>query len=65
MRPESTRNRSYGAHHAGTAEGLKPEILLPHLAAIAEDVRSGMSAAEAISRRSLQLRRTLKEANRK
>lgn len=62
MRPESVRLRSYGAHHAGTAPGIKPEVLLPHLAAIAADVRAGIPAAEAIERRSLQLRRTLKEA---
>lgn len=65
MRPESTRNRSYGAHLAVTQPGIKPEVLLPHLAAIAADVRAGLSAAEAIDRRSLQLRRTLKEASRK
>lgn len=63
MRPESVRLRGYGSHHAGNAPGVKPADLLPILAAIAADVRAGIPSDEAIARRSLQLRRTIKEGS--
>lgn len=65
MRPESTRNRSYGAHLAKAAPGLKPEVLMPHLMAMAADVRTGLPVADVIAYHSLAIHRTLKEANRK
>jgi hypothetical protein len=61
MRPESVRLRSYGLHHVGNAPGVTPAQLLPHFAAIAADVRSGMTADAAIARHTLSLRRTIKK----